>query len=104
MGVEIARTLAEQSQRHHGEAFLARRIERGPSAKRELDRDERHRMLFDEPRLDALRRDHALDGRRARRDRHEQDEEQDRSRPAKPPGERTKGRVSSSHHREAGCR
>ncbi len=30
--------------------------------------------------------------------------QQDRSRPAKPPGERTKGRVSSSHHREAGCR
>ena len=62
LGIEVAGAFVDQRRRHVGDARLVRGILAGAAAKREVERDQRHRMLLDEPCLDAGRADDALDG------------------------------------------
>ena len=62
LGIEVARAFVDQRRRHVGDARLVRGILAGAAAKREVERDQWHRMLLDEPRLDAGRADDAFDG------------------------------------------
>ena len=59
----VARTrpLHEEIGRHRGTPFLARRVERGTAAPRELDRQQRQRGVADQPGLDAAGTGHPFD-------------------------------------------
>ncbi len=62
LGVEVAGALVEQARHHGGGAGLAVRVLGGAALEGEVDGDERHRIVLDQPGLDAARRAHLLHG------------------------------------------
>ena len=74
-GIQIARALVEQRADHVGNAGLFRRILAGATGKRELQADQRHRLLPHQPSLESAGADDPLDRHRLRRSGDAQDSE-----------------------------